>query len=119
MTRPMDSEWTPSARSGAGGISKRKGLSGVPIKIAADRPPIARPSPFPRPDIPIMATTTPVLESYQAQLVNDSLTAGALKFGSFTLKSGRCDQLMFAWDRAAPQFNGLPLESHRTSSTPA
>lgn len=37
------------------------------------------------------------LETYQAQLVNDALTAGALKFGSFTLKSGRC---VFAWDRS-------------------
>jgi orotate phosphoribosyltransferase len=43
------------------------------------------------------ATTTTTLESYQSQLVNDALTAGALKFGSFTLKSGRCDQ--FIWDR--------------------
>jgi len=48
-----------------------------------------------------MATTS-ALESYQAQLVNDSLTAGALKFGSFTLKSGRC---VLAWDRSAPQIN--------------
>ncbi|KAI0277987.1 phosphoribosyltransferase-like protein [Russula aff. rugulosa BPL654] len=35
------------------------------------------------------------LESYQAQLVNDSLTAGALKFGSFTLKSGRVSPYFF------------------------
>lgn len=34
------------------------------------------------------------LETYQVQLVNDSLAVGALKFGSFTLKSGRC-VLMF------------------------
>jgi orotate phosphoribosyltransferase len=43
-----------------------------------------------------MATTTSALESYQSQLVNDALTAGALKFGSFTLKSGRCDQFILA-----------------------
>lgn len=35
------------------------------------------------------------LESYQVQLVNDSLTAGALKFGSFTLKSGRISPYFF------------------------
>ena len=46
-----------------------------------------------------MAATTSDLESYQTELVNDALTVGALKFGSFTLKSGRCDPLMFAWDR--------------------
>jgi orotate phosphoribosyltransferase len=48
-----------------------------------------------------MVTTTSALESYQAQLVNDSLSAGALKFGSFTLKSGRYDQLIFSWDHSA------------------
>lgn len=52
-----------------------------------------------------MVTTSSALERYQAQLVNDSLTAGALKFGSFTLKSGRCDQLMISCDRSAPQIN--------------
>jgi orotate phosphoribosyltransferase len=41
-----------------------------------------------------MATTTPTLETYQTQLVHGSLTAGALKFGSFTLKSGRCDPIL-------------------------
>jgi len=35
------------------------------------------------------------LECYQTQLVNDSLTAGALKFGSFTLKSGRVSPYFF------------------------
>jgi hypothetical protein len=50
----------------------------------------------------IMATTPSALENYQAQLVDDALTAGALKFGSFTLKSGRCDQLTFAWSHSAP-----------------
>jgi hypothetical protein len=63
-----------------------------------------------------MVTTSSALESYQAQLVNDSLTAGALKFGSFTLKSGRCDQLMFAWDHSAPE---LRLGFRHISSTPA
>ncbi|KAI9507851.1 orotate phosphoribosyltransferase [Russula earlei] len=35
------------------------------------------------------------LESYQTQLVDDSLTIGALKFGSFTLKSGRVSPYFF------------------------
>jgi len=35
------------------------------------------------------------LETYQAQLVDDSLKAGALKFGSFTLKSGRLSPYFF------------------------
>jgi hypothetical protein len=42
----------------------------------------------------IMATTTLALAPYQTQLVDASLTAGALKFGSFTLKSGRCDRFI-------------------------
>lgn len=29
------------------------------------------------------------LEKYQSDLIEHSMTAGALKFGSFTLKSGR------------------------------
>jgi orotate phosphoribosyltransferase len=47
-------------------------------------------------------TGTVTLEGYQIQLVNDSLTAGALKFGSFTLKSGRCDP---SYARSATPFN--------------
>jgi hypothetical protein len=47
--------------------------------------------------IPTMST----LETYQVQLVNDSLSVGALKFGSFTLKSGRC-VLMLPLLRARP-----------------
>jgi len=35
------------------------------------------------------------LETYQVQLVNDSLSVGALKFGSFTLKSGRVSPYFF------------------------
>ncbi|KAI0263045.1 orotate phosphoribosyltransferase [Gloeopeniophorella convolvens] len=35
------------------------------------------------------------LEAYQTQLVDDSLSVGALKFGSFTLKSGRISPYFF------------------------
>ena len=66
-----------------------------------------------------MATTPSALEDYQAQLVDDALTAGALKFGSFTLKSGRCDQLTFAWSHSAPQIDLNCLEFHHIFSTPA
>lgn len=32
----------------------------------------------------------PPQESYKAELIKHSMSVGALKFGSFTLKSGRC-----------------------------
>jgi len=35
-------------------------------------------------------SSTPLSE-VQQQLIDGSFTAGALRFGSFTLKSGRCD----------------------------
>src|SRR5258708_12107981 len=75
-------------------FQKLNGLSGVLDKIAA------LPHSVPTSIIKIMDTTTSpttsALEWYQTQLVNDSLAAGPLNFCSFTLKSGRCDQLMFA-----------------------
>jgi hypothetical protein len=48
------------------------------------------------------------LETYQAQLVDDSLSVGALKFGSFTLKSGRCVS------ETAPSLRGSSVPVHVT-----
>jgi hypothetical protein len=81
--------WAPNGVRGNDETSKNISMQFQKDKINTTLAPT--PALLSSPHTIMTAAVTSAMESYQTQLVNDSLTAGALKFGSFTLKSGRYD----------------------------
>jgi orotate phosphoribosyltransferase len=67
-----------------------------------------------------MAAPSPDMQKYRDELIAQSMQVGALKFGSFVLKSGRYAQFQL-YPRTIHRefFAKITAESLPTSSTPA